>query len=308
MEKILRGRGIFSVFDEYIKLRVMIMSQKLMGGAVKEHLLRRVKEDCRRLKAVGAVPCLGLFRLGAKAGDLSYERGVMKTMTEAGIAVETVALPAEVSFADAESALGRLCRREDIDGVLPLMPLPAPFGELAALVPPEKDVDGLLGTRSCFTPCTPEAALAVLDFYHIDLAGKNVAVLGRSPLVGRPLAALLRERGALVSVVHSRTEHPQSLVRTAEIVCSAVGKPRLLDESYLRAGQTVLDIGVNADPRREKGICGDLDEAAGEKLALRYTPVPGGIGEATVAVLAEHVVLACEKRRCRRGEISCETR
>lgn len=282
------------------------MSQILRGKPVKDRLLVELEKECSVLLKSGIVPCLGVFRVGEKADDLSYERGVIKTMAKIGVKVETVALLEDVSEEDAAAALARLCEKETVDGVLLLMPLPKRLSALTNLIPAEKDVDGLRGEQSAFVPCTPQGVLYFLDDYAIDVKDKSVAVLGRSPLVGKPLAALLAKRGAFVSVVHSQTEHPAEVIRQAEIVFSAVGKARFLDESLLCRQQMVFDIGVNEDPRDKKRICGDLDEDTAELFDLTYTPVPGGIGEMTTAVLAKHTLQSCKKRRCGHGEVSRE--
>ena len=281
------------------------MTQLLKGRPVKDRLLDELKTECAALKVK---PCLGVFRIGENADDLSYERGIVKTMNRIGVSVEKAAFSSAVSFEEAAAAFRSLCEREDVDGVLPLMPLPEKFLGLIPLIPKEKDVDGLLGEESDFVPCTPHGVMRLLEYYGIAVKGRNVTVIGRSPRVGKPLAALLEAGGASVSVVHSRTEHPAEMIRGAEIVFSAVGKARFLDESRLRRFQTVLDIGVNADPEKEGRICGDLDEKAAEKLELCYSPVPGGVGEITTAVLAEHTLRACKRRRCLHGEISRETK
>ncbi|MGM9568261.1 MAG: bifunctional 5,10-methylenetetrahydrofolate dehydrogenase/5,10-methenyltetrahydrofolate cyclohydrolase [Clostridia bacterium] len=284
------------------------MTQILKGRPVRDRLLDQLEKECAALLKDRVKPCLGVFRVGEKADDLSYERGIRNMAAKIGMVAETVSLPEEIPVEEAAEIFCRFCERDDIDGILPLMPLPERFYGLISLIPPEKDVDGLLGERSAFPPCTPDGVMRFLDYYEIGVKDKNVAVLGRSSLVGKPLAALLEERGALVSVVHSRTEHPAEVIRRAEIVFSAVGKARFLDENRLRSHQTVLDIGVNEDPLDGGKICGDLNENAAEKLDLRYSPVPGGIGEMTVAVLAEHTLRSCERRRCAHGEISLETK
>ncbi len=275
---------------------------------MKDDLLCQLKKEGDALLKAGVKPCLGVLRVGEKADDLSYERGIANTMAKVGIAVETVTLSADVSKIEAAAVFRRLCEKEDVDGVLPLMPLPQQLEELISLIPPEKDVDGLLGEDSVFSPCTPQGVMRFLDYYKIDVEHKNVVVIGRSLLVGKPLAALLEKRGAFVSVVHRQTEYPSEVIRRAEIVFSAVGKARFLDESCLRRYQTVLDIGVNENPDGEKRICGDLDENVAEALELCYSPVPGGIGETTVAVLAEHTLMSCKRRRCANGKISDEAK
>ncbi|MGN1012115.1 MAG: bifunctional 5,10-methylenetetrahydrofolate dehydrogenase/5,10-methenyltetrahydrofolate cyclohydrolase [Clostridia bacterium] len=284
------------------------MTQILKGRPARDRLLSQLEKECAALLKDQVKPCLGVFRIGEKADDLSYERGIVKTMARIGMAVETVSLPADVSKKEAAAVFRRLCEKEETDGILPLMPLPERFRGLISLIPPEKDVDGLRGEESAFPPCTPHGVMEFLDYYEIGVKDKNVAVLGRSPLVGKPLAALLEGRGAIVSVVHSRTEHPSEVIRRAEIVFSAVGKARFLDENRLGPHQTVLDIGVNEDPLNEGRICGDLNEKAAQRLDLRYSPVPGGVGEMTTAVLAEHTLRSCIRRRCAHGEVSLETK
>ena len=268
----------------------------LRGGPLRDRLKDDLKMRCDDLRAKGIVPALGLFRMGEKADDLSYERSVVKFMESIGVEVVISALAEDAPKPLAELVFFDLYSKRDIDGVLPLMPLPAPCMPLVERMLPEKDVDGLLGERSGFSPCTPEGALRLAEHYGLLAGGAKVAVIGRSALVGNPLAEMLRERGFDVAVVHSQTEDPFAVVKAADVIFSAVGKPRFLDGRYLRAGQTVIDIGVCDDGCG--GICGDLDEKAASALGVRYSPVPGGVGLLTTAVLGEHVVSSCEQRRC----------
>lgn len=293
IKKILRLWGIFSVFDEYI---IVMDDLILMGAPVKERLTEELKNRCKEMKNRGIVPRLGLFRMGEKADDLSYERSVVKFMEHIGAEVVVSALGADAPKPLAELVFFDLYSKRDMDGVLPLMPLPEACMPLVERMLPEKDVDGLLGEKSPFSPCTPEAAVALADHYGLLANGTKVAVLGRSPLVGKPLAELLKARGLDVTVVHSQTEDPFSAVKRADVVFSAVGKPRFLDERYLRAGQAVIDIGICDDGNG--GICGDLDTETAEALKIRYSPVPGGVGAITTAILGSHVVCSCEDRRC----------
>ena len=258
--------------------------------------MENLKNRCEVLKNRGVVPRLGLFRMGEKADDLSYERSVVKCMEKIGAEVVVSSLALDAPKPLAELVFFDLYSKRDIDGVLPLMPLPEPYLSLVERMLPEKDMDGLLGEKSGFSPCTPEAAVALADHYGLLSDGAKVAVLGRSSLVGKPLAQILKDRGVEVAVVHSRTEDPFSVVKSADVVFSAVGKAKFLDERYLRSGQAVIDIGINDDGNG--GICGDLDTAAAEALGVRYSPVPGGVGTITTVILAEHVVRSSEMRRC----------
>lgn len=276
----------------------------LRGAPVRERLTEQLKKSCDALGERGITPRLGIFRMGEKADDLSYERSLLQYMKSIGVAVTISALAENESEASAEEAFSALCSQNDIDGVLPLMPLPPHCCGLLRCLPSEKDVDGLRGRESRFSPCTPEAALAFADYYELLPPDAAVTVIGRSELVGAPLAQLLRERGFDVRVVHSRTPDPFSAVRHGDVVFSAVGNPRFLDERYLRSGQTVIDIAVCADGNG--GLCGDLDPTAAEHLGLRFSSVPGGVGLVTVSILARHILASCEERRCRDGKISLE--
>lgn len=277
----------------------------LYGGPVRAHLTEQLKNRCDVLRKRGIAPHLALFRIGEKADDLSYERSIQKYMADIGVEVTVSFLAEDAPKALAEAAFEKLCAEEEMDGVLPLMPLAPSYGDLPKILLPEKDVDGLLGEMSCFSPCTPEAALVFAEHYQLLPQGAAVAVMGRSALVGAPLARLLRERHFDVQVVHSQTSDPFSVVRSADVVFSAVGKPRFLNESYLRKGQAVIDIGVCTD---EAGnLCGDLDTKVAERLGLRFSPVPGGVGGVTTAILARHILESCEERRCSDGKISIET-
>lgn len=272
------------------------MDALLKAKPLKENITAELKARCGKLRERGVVPRLGVFRMGEKADDLSYERSLQKTMENLGIEVTVSALPDDAPKALAELVFFDLYSKRDIDAVLPLMPLPKYCAALIEKMLPEKDVDGLLGERSDFDPCTPEAALRLADHYGLLKEETSCVVLGRSSLVGKPLARLLRERGWKTDVVHSQTEDPFSIVNGADVVFSAVGKPRFLDERYLREGQAIIDIGICDDG--SGGICGDLDESAAERMGVRYSPVPGGVGSITALILAEHVLRSCEKRRC----------
>ena len=152
------------------------MTQLLKGRPVKDRLLDELKTECAALKVK---PCLGVFRIGENADDLSYERGIVKTMNRIGVSVEKAAFSSAVSFEEAAAAFRCLCEREDVDGVLPLMPLPEKFLGLIPLIPKEKDVDGLLGEESDFVPCTPHGVMRLLEYYGIAVKGRNVTVIGR---------------------------------------------------------------------------------------------------------------------------------
>lgn len=273
------------------------MTRLLRGKAVKDKRIEELKQRRAVLEEKGISPCLGIFRVGDDADTVSYEKSIVKTMEEIGMEVRVSALQSDAPKALAELVLFDLVCKKEIDGVLPMMPLPEAFLPLLEKILPEKDVDGVLGEKSGFSPCTPEAAVRLAEHYGLLKEGAKCVVLGRSPLVGAPLAKLLRDGGFSVEVVHSQTEEPFAKVKAGDVIFSAVGKARFLDERYLREGQSVIDIGVCDDGNG--GICGDLDERVAEALGIDYSPVPGGVGVITATVLAEHVIRSCEERRGR---------
>ena len=271
------------------------MARLLRGKAVKDKFIADLEKRCGDLREKGIRPCLGIFRVGNDADTLSYEKSIGKTLEDLGIEVRVSALEANAPKALAELVLFDLVCKKEIDGVLPMMPLPETILPLLDKILPEKDVDGVLREKSGFSPCTPEAAVRLAEEYGLLKANTKCVVLGRSPLVGTPLAKILQEKGFSVDVVHSQTEDPFAKVKAGDVIFSAVGKPRFLDSRYLRHGQSVIDIGVCEDGNG--GICGDLDETAAEALDIDYSPVPGGVGRITTVILAEHVIRSCEERR-----------
>ena len=270
------------------------MVRLLRGKAVKNNRISALKQRCEALAEKGVRPCLGIFRVGNDADTLSYEKSIVKTMEDVGIEVRVSELQGDAPKALAELVLFDLVCKKEIDGVLPMMPLPEAFLPLLEKILPEKDVDGVLGEKSDFSPCTPEAAVRLAEHYGLLKEGVKCVVLGRSPLVGAPLAKLLRDKGFGVEVVHSQTEDPFAIVKGGDVIFSAVGKGRFLDGRYLREGQAVIDIGICDDGNG--GICGDFDERIAEGSGIDYSPVPGGVGVITTTILAEHVLRSCEKR------------
>ncbi len=274
------------------------MYQLLKGKPVSDHIFAKVKAEVDVLLAARhSAPALAVLLFGTRADDMSYESSLTKAFGKIGMEVQCVVLPKDAPREEVAGTLTRLSADNAVDGILPLLPLPADCGDLLHLLAPAKDVDGLLQEKSCYTPCTPRAVMELLDFYRISVAQRKAVVFGRSPQLGRPLAALLKNRGAEVAVIHSKTPEPEKISREGELIFSAVGKPRLLTADYLKPGQVVVDIGINPDPLAPGKLCGDLDEVAAKELSLTYTPVPGGIGAITTAVLAEQLLHAAAERR-----------
>lgn len=280
------------------------MAKLLKGKPVADAIIADARARADALRARGVAPTLAIVRVGSDPGDLSYERTLLKRASDAGVGVQTVSLDADVS----QDVLGVVMRALSDDpavhGCLMFRPLPAHLDDAAAceLIAPVKDVDGVTraslayvvsGAGEGFAPSTAEACLRLLRHYDFPISGARVAVLGRSLVVGRPLALLLTACDATVTLCHSRTKDTASICRDADIVVCATGSARAFGREYFRDGQTVLDVGINFTDEGE--MCGDVDESELDGVACAHTPVPGGIGSVTTAVTLDHVVVAAER-------------
>lgn len=281
------------------------MAEVLRGKPAADALAAEVRARVEVLAARGIVPRLAIVRVGERADDLAYERNAVRRCEGLGIAVESIVLPADCSQGDAVAALQAVNADASIHGCLLLRPLPAHLDEaaLCALLDPAKDVDGITegslygvfaGAARGFAPCTAEGCLRLLDHYGVPLEGARVTVVGRSLVIGRPVAALLLGRHATVTIAHSRTADVAAACRGADIVIAAAGKARLLGADCAAPGQCIVDVGMNWD-EDVAGFVGDVEFDAVEPLVAGITPVPGGVGALTTAVLALHTVQAAER-------------
>jgi methylenetetrahydrofolate dehydrogenase (NADP+)/methenyltetrahydrofolate cyclohydrolase len=279
--------------------------QKLLAKPVAE----RVREDvARRAQAfadrAGRKPKLAVVLVGQDPASVIYTTKKGEAALAAGLDHETIKLEASARPAEVKAVVGRLNASPGIDGILIQRPLPAGFQEEEVVywVAPEKDVDAfhpettgrmVLGLPG-FRPCTPAGVMEILSFYGISPAGKTVCVVGRSAIVGKPMAALLLQANATVIQAHSRTPKLSEMTRQADILVVAAGKPGLIGAEHVRAGAVVIDVGIHrtADGK----LVGDVrfDEVAGKAMAI--TPVPGGVGPMTIAILLQNTMLAAERR------------
>ena len=282
------------------------MSMLLRGAPAAAALNEKTARLVSELREKGVVPALAIVRLGAREDDLSYERGAVKRCAAVGIETRCVSLPADISGEELEKMLRSLSAEETVHGILLLRPLPPALDETRILraIAPEKDVDGVTelslaavyaGTGEGFVPCTAQAVLELLDYYDIPVAGKRAVILGRSLVVGRPAAMLLLHRGATVTLCHSKTENAAEIAREADILVAAAGRRESVGAAYFRAGQTVIDVGIHYNEETQK-LCGDIVFAEAESVVRAVTPVPGGVGALTTAVLAAHTAKAAARR------------
>ena len=282
------------------------MAQILTGRPVAE----KIKEDLRpriaELKRRGRRPGILVVRCGQEAADLAYERAVQRCAAGLGIEVRQMVLPRTIGAASMEKAMAiaDANAREDGFGVLLLRPLPRRLREaekeIYGRLSVELDVDGMLGQslqgvftgeKLGFPPCTAEACLRVLDYYGIECAGKRAVVIGRSLVVGRPVAMMLLERDTTVTICHRKTRDVAAITREADIIVTAAGAAGSLTREMVRPGQVVVDVSTNWV---EECLVGDavFDEVA--EVVAAITPVPGGVGAVTTSVLMEHVVESAE--------------
>lgn len=281
------------------------MTDILKGAPVAKKLNEEMKNDVESLKAKGVKPTLAILRVGEREDDLSYERGAMKRAAEVGVEVKNVVLPADVAEDEFFKTLEGLNNDNNVHGILMFRPLPKHIdGEKARkMLKAEKDIDGctdgslagvFTNTNIGFPPCTAEAAMKILEFYDIDPKGKNVTVIGRSLVIGRPVAMMLMHKNATVTVCHTRTIDVPSITRKAEIVIAASGQMESVNKDYLSEGQTVIDVGIGWNEAKGK-LCGDVLFEEADGLVDKITPVPGGVGSVTTSVLISHVVEAAKR-------------
>ncbi|MBO4366882.1 MAG: bifunctional 5,10-methylene-tetrahydrofolate dehydrogenase/5,10-methylene-tetrahydrofolate cyclohydrolase [Clostridia bacterium] len=273
------------------------------GKPVADRLTEELTNRITALRERGCVPKLMLLRVGERPEDLAYERGIRKRFASAGAEIDATVFPETVSQEELTEAV-RSCNDDpSVHGVLLFRPLPGHLNEdgLLNVLKPDKDVDGMtagnalrvyLGDKSGFAPCTAQAVLEMLDANGCDVCGKHVVVVGRSRVVGKPLAMLLLARHATVTVCHSRTKDLQEICRQADILVACVGKARMIGSAYVKPGMIVLDVGINEDG---DGICGDVDTESVAGIVSAVTPVPGGVGSVTTSVLLKHVVEQAER-------------
>lgn len=274
----------------------------LKGAAVTAAIKEQVQGMMEGLE--GQPPKLAIVRVGECPDDLSYERGAMKRMEAFGLRAQSYAFPEEINGEDFKEAFAAINRDPDVTGILLLKPLPPqiPEREIEAMIDPAKDLDGIspvnmakvfAGEADGFAPCTAEAVVEVLKAYGIPISGKRAVIVGRSLVVGRPLAMLLLKENATVTVCHTRTKNLEEECRRAEILVAAAGRAKMLGASHVGEQAVVIDVGINVD--EDGKLCGDVDFASIDGRAAMATPVPGGVGAVTTAVLAKHLAQAAKR-------------
>lgn len=249
----------------------------------------------------GRTPNLVVVLVGEDPGSVSYVTGKAKAANEVGIANNTIRLADTITEADLLALVDQLNNDDSVDGILVQLPLPKHIDEnkIIAAISPEKDVDAfhpmnvakLWLKQPCVLPCTPKGIIKLLHFAGVDIAGKEAVVVGRSNIVGQPVAKLLLDANATVTVAHSKTKNLAEVTRRADILVAAIGRERFITADMIKPGAVVIDVGVNRDSRNGK-LCGDVDFEEAQNVAAAITPVPGGVGPMTIACLMENTVEA----------------
>ena len=267
----------------------------------------KIKEEVGAMleKINGPAPKLAIVRVGENPDDMSYERGAVKKMDAFGLRSQCYTFPADITDEDFKKEFTAINADTDVSGILLLRPLPKQICEndIEAMIDPKKDLDGISpvniakvfsGDPTGFAPCTPEAVIEVLKAYNIPMEGKRAVIVGRSMVVGRPLSMLLLKENATVTICHTRTKDLPGTCQQAEILVAAAGKAKMLDDSYVGENTTVIDVGINVDENGK--LCGDAAADTLEGKSGKLTPVPGGVGAVTTAVLAKHLVQAALRK------------
>ncbi len=278
---------------------------ELLGKPVADAITAELAPAVEAMKAKGVIPTLAVIRVGAREDDLAYERGLTKRLENASCAVRKIELPEDVSQEELDRTVAAADADPEIDGILMFRPLPKSLTDKNVLdsISALKDVDGMgkanmadifSGAGEGHAPCTAQAVIEMLKFHGIEIKGKKVTVVGRSLVIGKPVSMLLLKDNATVKICHTRTEDLKAECLWADIVVACAGKAKMLDASYFREGQTVIDVGMNVD--EEGKLCGDVDFENVSKIVDAITPVPRGVGSVTTSVLLRAVVRNAELR------------
>ena len=280
------------------------MAELWKGAPAAAALTEQLAARAAALREQGVTPVLAILRVGEREDDIAYETGAMKRCAKVGVEAKQFLLPADCTKEQLLDAIREINEDPAIHGCLMFRPLPDKDMETAAcaLLAPEKDVDGMTagslaavfaGKGAGFAPCTAQAVVELLDHYGVDPAGKRAVVVGRSLVIGRPVSMLLQQRNATVTMCHTKTADLGAECRRGEILVVAAGKAGVVTKDHVSPGQIVIDVGIHVGP--DGKLCGDVRFDEAEPVVSAITPVPGGVGSVTTAVLCKHVIEAAEK-------------
>lgn len=280
------------------------MARIIDGRAVSQFVKDGVRDEVAELREKGVTVGLAVIIVGSDPASRTYVNNKKKACEATGIISEEYALPEETTIEELLALIKRLNEKKSINGILCQLPLPKHLDEKLVIenISPEKDVDAfhavntghiMLGDYS-FLPCTPAGIMEMLEYYNIEIEGRECVVIGRSNIVGKPMAMLLLQKNGTVTVCHSRTKNLKEVTKRADILVAAVGKPYFVKADMVKDGAVVIDVGM--DRNSEGKLCGDVDFKEVEKKASYITPVPGGVGPMTIATLMKNTVTAAKQQ------------
>jgi len=281
------------------------LARLLKGKIVADKLMEDNKIVVDELKKKGLCPTLAIFRIGEKDSDLSYEKGIAKKAQEADVNIIRYIFDEDVSKEEFYQKLDQANKDENIHGILIFRPLPERFNddEVRNMIKPEKDVDGcndlslagiFINKDLGYAPCTAQSVIELLNYYDIDVKGKNVVVLGRSLVIGKPVAMMLTNLNATVTIAHSKTADIEKIASNADILICATGKMESVNRNYVNNNQAIIDVGISWNEEKQK-LCGDVLFEEVEPIVKDITPVPGGVGSLTSSILITHVIESCKR-------------
>ena len=288
------------------------MAEIIDGKAIAQKVKNEVAAEVETLKQQGIEPTIAVILVGENQASKVYIRNKIRACEQTGIRSLHYQLPEETSQEELLCLIDEMAKRSDVHGILVQLPLPKQIDEQAVIhaIPPQKDVDvfhpqnvgKLLTGGYDIAPCTPAGIIRLLEETQVDLTGKHCVVIGRSNIVGKPVALLMLERNATVTVCHSKTKNLAEITRQADILIAAVGKPKFVTANMLKEGAIVIDVGMDRDENQK--LCGDVDFANVQQRCSAITPVPGGVGPMTVAMLMKNTITAAKLQHDLAGE-SC---
>ena len=277
-------------------------TNRIDGKEVAAQVTENVKKRVEVLKEKGITPGLAVVLVGNNSASQTYVNNKTKTCERLGMYSVMVTLDENVSEDELLQNVAALNNDEKIHGILVQLPLPKHINEdrVISAISPLKDVDGfhpenvgkmMIGQQT-FIPCTPFGVMKLLEYSDIDVAGKHAVIIGRSNIVGKPMGQLLLQKDATVTYCHSKTKDLRAMTKQADILVVALGRAKMIDASYIKDGAVVIDVGINRDENNK--LCGDVDFESAKEVASKITPVPGGVGPMTIAMLMENTCLAAE--------------
>jgi methylenetetrahydrofolate dehydrogenase (NADP+)/methenyltetrahydrofolate cyclohydrolase len=285
------------------------MATLLKAAPISQQIVDDLIQECSKLKTKGCTPNLKVILVGEHAPSVIYTRNKKKFMENIGAKCEIIKLPVDVQEKDFLKTVHNLSVDKNVHGLFVQLPLPKHLEhiDVGQLVPPEKDVDGfhaqnlyqlMKGDKGekALLPCTPKGIMSMLKYADIDLNGKNVVVIGRSMIVGKPLSLLMTNANATVTLCHSRTKDLKRETQNADIIIAAIGRAKFIDSSFLspKKDQVLIDVGINHD--EEGKLCGDINEEDVSENCAVLTPVPGGVGKMTIVSLGQNLVAAAKRQ------------